>query len=606
MRLSSRTGGAEEQLFLRYKFNGDDTIYDGSNNIPKIAYYDAPQCGKFSSYPVQYCARVTEDAPDKVCVCQDAAFGCEDGIFIGCVSRPTPQDSNIAIVGEYRKDINSDNEYPSVRVMMSHTDNDQNPILIDDQSKELYYNKDNNRYYQYDDNHNKTSIESSGIIQFKRLKLPLQEILLREYYKEIIGQNNDKSYIYKLSRGSASLYGISVKAVIPQYDQYSGLIKVHVRSARMRDCGDPGCLSDGCVVTTRENSSSTDQITVPAGTRWRDACCPNPVSSVAEDGTVTSVDLDIETMVSTCAVPPYQNICRGSQYSTPPYLNKGQNAPPQDLLAESALCPGSYEGPIVDDKGNVATDKICVINDTYWDDILKNPYCVTMPSACEEVTIPSQKSGYALWDAVSDSGKSQDGVCDIGFGFENKKTISIKIKEGSENDPQATIEWDTANSALQNSLIQANQDNRNVQTSELILTGNLEVVINETKPTRSCISNVFSSEVQNPCVRASSCIPITKSAPVNGNMTIPNSPDPSKAYEEDAIGNTNAGSMTNPQRISTNIIGTCEKDYKNPVDDGGSEIQPALVCITDYYSQGTSIQVLRQFWSDNLQYGCAK
>ena len=606
MKLPSKTGGQDDELILRYKFDGDDTVYDGSNTLPLIANYNAPQCGKFSSYPTQYCAKVTDNSPDKVCVCEDSSYGCQNGIFIGCTPRPTPQDSNLAIVGQYQTEISEDNSYPSIQVMVAHTDTSKNPILIDDQNKELYYNNDDKKYYQYDDRHNKTAVQSSGTIQFKRLKLPLDDLLLKEYYREVIGQNEDRSYIYKVSRGTASLYGLSLKAIIPQYEYDMNLIKVNIRSAKMRDCDDSGCLTDGCVVTTRENNldSSSAPTIMPSGNRWRDTCCPNPAVSVAPDGTTASVTLDIDTMVSTCPVPPYQPTCRGSQYSNPPYLNKGQNAPPQDTSAELALCPGSYEGPIVDDKGNAAIDKICIINDTYWSDILQTPYCITMPAACDPVTIPSEQSGYATWDSNTTSGATQNGVCDIGFGFEKRKVISIKIKNGLETDAQAIADWDIANSALQNSIDQANKDNRNVQRPELIITENLQVVASEVVPTRNCISNVFSSQVQNPCVKASGCVPITKAAPVNGNMTIPSSPDPSRAYEQDAISNRGSGSISDPQRLSTNISGVCDKDYQGPINDSGLEAQPSLSCITDYYSQGSSIQVLRQFWSNDLSKGC--
>ena len=602
------------QLFLRYRFPGDNSTYNSVN----VANADAPVCDKFKNYPITYCAKVPTSNPSQVCVCEQA--NCDNEIFIGCLPRPTPKDSNIAIMGSYTTVTNRlGNQQPAINLFLAYTDKNQNPIIIDSDGDEVYQKRaDSKKYYKKDKIGYSTDNLAKEPLQYKKLPLPSTPVIIKEYTKELIQNENTGTQSYAVTRGSGSAYGITFNAIIPEMDTLGKPKKINVRTPQMR------WNIDGCVVATQEAPGEYPSHYVPTGKRFRDNCCH-----------ISTTDVNVQ--MQKCILPPYQPRCFGSENSSPPWKDKGLPAPMRDKLAENAVCPGSYEGPLINIDGSLKDplhpDQICITNESDWEDAMPEPYCQKMPLPCQEVKIPTEQSGYAVWlktdpNSNIDSGTKQNGKCDIAFGFDYRRDIIVTLNDDvialpddNTDKINALIELSKAKSDLTKLKAKAAAENRNIQLAEFRMADNMVIAPNSSSitkngvtitrtapiiPTRQCVANIYSTNVINPCVKADTCVAITSSAPVNGNLILPDSAHNYKSAANSNAAVANSSSINNPLTDFSQIVGTCVAPYKQQIDSTGKVLTPIRKCITDYYTAGNKIFVLKQVWEDDVQNRCEK
>ncbi|MDJ1257407.1 MAG: hypothetical protein MRQ07_01955 [Candidatus Midichloria sp.] len=598
------------QLFLRYRFPGDTSKYDAVN----VANAEAPVCAKFPTYPITYCAKVTDSNPSQVCVCEQD--DCPDNIFIGCLPRPTPKESNIAIMGSYTTFANQfGDQQPAVNLFLSYTDSSGNAIIIDKDNDEVYKKVSDEKYYKKDKAGNETNNPAIMPLQYKKLPLPAPPVIIKEYTKEVVQDDNGNQSAI-ITRGSGSVYGINFSTIIPEMDSSGNPKKISVRTPQMR------WEIDGCVATTQEISGEYPSYYIPAGNRYRDQCCPSSITDVAEQ-------------MQQCTLPSYQSKCFGSEFSSPPWKDKDKAAPKQNEVAERAACPGSYEGPLTNRDGSLKDpshpDKICITNESDWLEALSQPYCIEMPISCDEVKIPTERSGYAIWlkpDPNSNikNGADQNGKCDITFGFDYRRDIEIKLNDDvstlADDDPNkitALTELNKAQSELTRLKAKASAENRNIQLAEFSMANSMVVATDSiTKngvtisraapltPNKKCIANVYGTNVVNPCVKADSCVAITAASPANGNVTLPSATDNYKAAANNNAAVPNSSSLSSPLTDQSQVVGSCAAPYKAPVDNTNAPLTPTRQCLTDYYTVGNKVYVLRQVWSDDIQNRCEK
>ena len=601
------------QLFLRYKFPGDNFIYSSTN----VANANAPVCGKFKNYPITYCAKVPKSSPSQVCVCEKA--DCDNEIFIGCLPRPTPKNSNIAIMGSYTTVTNLlGDQQPAINLFFAYTDNSNNPIIIDNDGDEVYQKNSDNKYYKKDKTGYNTDNPAKDPLQYKKLPLPSEPVIIKEYTKELIHNENTGNKSYVITRGSGSAYGITFSAIIPKMDSTGKPKKINVRTPQMR------WGIDGCVVTTQEAPGEYPTYYVPAGKRYRDQCCPSSIT-------------DVSIQMQKCTLPPYQSKCFGSENSSPPWKDKNLPAPTQDKLAENAACPGSYEGPLTNTDGSLKDplhpDQICITNESDWEDAMPEPFCQKMPLPCQEVKIPTEQSGFAVWlktdpDSNINSGSTQNGICDITFGFDYRRDIIVTLNDDVSalpddniNKINALIEFNKAKDDLTKLKAKAAAENRNIQLAEFQMANNMVITPNSNSitkngvtitrtapliPIRQCVANIYSTNVQNSCVKADTCVAITSSAPINGNLTLPDSSNNYKSAANSNAAIANSSNINNPLTDSSQVIGTCVAPYKQKVDSTGNTLYPTRKCITDYYTIGNKVFVLKQIWDNDVQNRCEK
>ena len=580
------------ELFLRYKFDGDNFTYNPAN----LANAQAKVCDKFNNYPATYCAKIPHNRTQEVCVCEKE--NCDEDIFIGCLPRPIPADSKSAIVGTYVTKVNEIGEmHPAISIIAAHTNSNGEPIILDSEGSEVYQKNGNN--YKLDSLGNQTNIPAVDPLQYKKLPLPLSPIIIREYVKQQMQDGQSGQIQNIVTRDSASLYGLNFNAIISKIDPSTGELKqLHIRTPQMR------WSKDGCVVTTSESSGYSTFYTV-TGKRFRDNCCPSSI-------------IDVGTQIQQCIVPRYLPKCLGSPTSTPPYVDKGKDAPPQNIEAEKAVCPGAYEGPLLNPDGSLVDpsnpDRICIVNDSSWNEAMPKPYCVEMPRPCEEVKIPTSNSGYAIWPKT-DQDITQQGICKEEFGFEYARNIEIRLENSNMNLTSDTrIELDKAKNEL--SLLQQNakKENRNIQLSEFSMSYGIKnaleldsikkngVIISKTgklTPTRKCTTNVYATTVQNPCVKTSRCKSITEAAPANGNLNVP---DASEEYKSNLDTSSGPGNVDKPISNQSTINGQCISPYQNQ----GASTPTKRACITDYYMIGSEPYILKQIWGDEIENRCSE
>ena len=80
----------DRSQLLKYRFHGEEEV---NNSIP--------MCAEFGDG--RYCAIVPDNDNSKVCACKEKD-NCSAGIFVGCVARPSLEESNIALVIDYVAD----------------------------------------------------------------------------------------------------------------------------------------------------------------------------------------------------------------------------------------------------------------------------------------------------------------------------------------------------------------------------------------------------------------------------------------------------------------------------------------------------------------------
>lgn len=554
-----------DNILIKYKFDGDTS--DGG--IPNI-----PQCASFPDLStIKYCAKVAPDRPGEVCACVEPE--CKDNIFLGCVPRPTPAQSNVAIVPEYIVDTDDlENPYPAINLIFARA-RDGTPIMRDQDNSEVYQGKDG-IFYKLDSNGTQTQNQAAPYPNpkqpFKYDRLPLSKedspIIIREYYKkQFTQQDPDGSSVTNelLSRDEKGLYGMQFNSIIPKFDDSGEIEKIKVLTAQMRS--QEG--GDGCTACTTESPGSDyPEHIVPSGIRDVSLCC--------------SPSIPLKDQLNKCIVP---------NYSTQTCIDKSGTQPERDTNAERAVCPGIYVGAECD-----TVDKICLVNQSdQWDEAMPKPLCVLIPQKCDAINSPTESSGYTTW-AEADKGQVQTGACDAEYGVVEQMEIDFKIKDGTLSSTEAIKaqeEFVKFRDAYESAKGKAKLENRNVQPGELPQTQYLTITQNTLKPQRTCKGSIF-SQVTNPCVYTNGCPSITKPAPITGNTTWA---DSSSAYKQ------NKGKYTQDQGsgIGTNqtsVTSTCKEPYPEKL----STSDPTRICTTRYQSDVGSGTLINQFWSkaDNI------
>ena len=558
-----------EYLYLQYKFD-------------KIVVYKPNQpleVDKFKFFPISYRAKVPEGASDQVCVCADVGSNCDNDIFIGCVPRPTPEESNLAFVADYEAIQENGLSLPGVRVYLAHTDNKQRPILINKKNPSQEFIYDGTKYIDLSHSSVATNVTANDL-QFKQVGF--LSVSIKEYYK-----NNHN----QLLRDIKSFYGIKLKALITEVDQKGQPIKKNIRTAKFRDCSDPGICdkNDGCIVTTSENNTKLPAYFMPAGNRDRSLCCPDTIAEYDENNNLNTITLTLNEKILRCDAPPYQTICRGSEYSNPPMIDKNKINPIlQDTDAEAAVCPGYYTGPQINTAMNAFDEFICIMSDRADSAILKQPYCTRIPNYCDPVTIPSQASGYALWNNAS-SNANQIGFCEPKYGFE--KRLEFIINGSSDNVPQDVKD-------------RAAHQNRNIDFRELNQVLNPQAY--PLVPSRTCLISTLSTPIQNPCVIKSGCGNITKSSAFTGNAIFSNPKINNQLLNFQYIGSKTI-TLDHPGVFELDVQGTCDVGYA-PVKLPSGIVQPSLKCKALYYvDSNNKNQMIAEFWDlNNVTNPCVK
>lgn len=375
--INSYSGLPANTLILRYKFPTDPDVRQLN---------DYPASGQFNNAGNYYQAVVTADNPSQVCACM-VGSGCNNGIYVGCVDRPTPYQSNLAILGVS----------PTV---VAAADGSISPVIspefaLTDAAHQIIYYDASNRPSYLDPSTNQaflrnpttlaiTSSPATLPLTYKKLGLPLAPMNLREYYVQ------DVSGVNTYAKDVGNVYGVSFDAIIPQLDASGNAMYEYLNTPPR---------SDNCNVVTEPASGfsveTTPQYYKPGGTRTRTYCtCPSATVCPAPGA-------------PGCADP---NIC-------PPTAD---TCPQSTQTALRTFCPGLFI------KGEVSTaDKICLRSQTpSWNFVnaSTDKLCDKIKAGCAGASL-SKGSGYMQWPEIQD-GTTMTGSCDLALGFEPGKTVT--------------------------------------------------------------------------------------------------------------------------------------------------------------------------------------
>jgi hypothetical protein len=343
---------AENELLLRYKFPGDTTVIDS-----------LPSSGSFKSDKQKkiYRAVVDPNNPGQICACEGA--GCDNKVYIGCVSRPTPRDSNLKIVAEYTT---GQGNAPAVRPAFVQTTTNGDIIYYDADGSLAQINADGNAF-KTDKNGQLTSTPAKLPLKYKKLPLPPEKFAIREYYF------NKDAKIY--NRDVMTVYGVAFQAIIPQM-QSDKVPAFAILDTRSESC-------NALKLADNQWDETKPSYFIPAGDRDRTYCnCP-PANA------------------ENCPVPKVVN-CNGIEHE-------------EDALR--IFCPGVLKTPSQVDKSNM----ICLQPASSWNfsNYEYDQMCVQIPTDCGVRTEPSISSGISAWPKLT-RGATALGSCDMDTGIEQQ------------------------------------------------------------------------------------------------------------------------------------------------------------------------------------------
>ncbi|AIF81025.1 hypothetical protein I862_02310 [endosymbiont of Acanthamoeba sp. UWC8] len=352
IRLNEITGAGsiERTLLLRYKFPGDTTNYDNLKTCNQIPG---------SENKISYCAQVPSDNPSQVCVCQENS--CANEVYLGCVPRPTPRQSNYGIVSEYTTTNGTvsgkSTQNPALKYYFVKLTNSGEIIYIDADGSAAAYGSDKIAY-KLDAAGSLSATPANGTLNYATLALSptfgnqeKDSLPLKEYYENILTASNGQTTTILAQDVSAKIYGVQFAAFIPQFNANGTYRKVKIITPAIR------ASTDGCgaysVIVGEDGYTGSDMYpsyTVPSGKRIRNLCCAGGAGS------------------SNCLVPPI-TACK----------NPKGAMPEPDYTAEFSVCPGIYNGAVDVNK----PDKMCLVESdslvgkSDWDFInAKDQVCV--------------------------------------------------------------------------------------------------------------------------------------------------------------------------------------------------------------------------------------
>jgi hypothetical protein len=375
--INSYSGLPANTLMLRYKFPGDPDVRQLN---------DYPTAGQFNNTGNFYQAVVSTDNPSQVCACMQGS-GCDNGVYIGCVDRPTPYQSDLAILAVSPSLMpNPDGSLtPTVSPEFALTDSSHQIIYYDASNRPAYLNTTTNEAFL----RNPTTLAITSIpatlpLTYKKLGLPSAPMNLREYYVQDVGGVNT------YAKDVGTVYGVSFDAIIPQLDASGNPTYEYLNTPpRVDQCN---------VVTPPPagyDTSTTPQYYKPGGTRSRTYCtCPSATVCPAP-GAPGCLDPNV--------CPPTPDTCPQST---------------QDAL--KTFCPGIFT------HGEVSTaDKICLRSQTSsWNFVNSSTdkLCDKIKAGCVSASL-SKGSGYMEWPELQ-GGTTMTGSCDLGLGFESGYTVT--------------------------------------------------------------------------------------------------------------------------------------------------------------------------------------
>ncbi len=547
------------ELILRYKFNGDSIDLSLPNTT-------APQCATFNNVSTTYCIAIPKDDQTKACVC--AKDECDFQKFIGCVARPTPKDSNMAIIGEFAsKHDYQGKDIPALKASLVKTLSDGSVIKKDADGAKVV--ERNGVYYKLDNNNSVTSTPAKDPVIIERFNLPQgNNAVAGEYYKFV---KKDASGTHEmLMRDKVSMYGVDLYVVIPKLDN-NKIKEIGIITPAQNQ------LFKQCFIFSSSDDKGVPKYFVPNGQRDKRLCCPDYVTNKERD----------------CIVPPVKKKC-----------DDGQDAK-NDEEAQRAFCPGTYEGP---EDPNVA-DEICLMCENK--NIMPEPFCLKMPIDCGKQDIPNSFNSFATWDK-SAPGTTSYSSCSIDYGLEDGNEISIYKKDVSSLPLPEQSKVESEHNKLLISLADLKDESKNLnrRISKMELPpvdpkyqSYFDIRDNARKPKRVCTANLY-GVFSNPClITNSGCVELKKPLALTGNMLLSDSQD---KYKKDAQGDLEQlkPGQERMKEHKLNVVGKCPDGYK---EDGSLTRQ----CITRYRvskdpaGNGT-ITKISQFWGERSNGQCVK
>lgn len=373
--INAYDGNPEHQLILRYKFPGDTDVRQ---------YNDYPSSGTFTGKTAVYQAVINPDDPSQVCACKQS--DCASKIYAGCTQRPTPYQSNLAVVAVYQSQTDSsgntlfdanDLEIPTVSPEFAITDAAHQIMYYDQDGTKVYIDPVTKNAFKTDASGVATTTPANGKITYKKLALPATHMQIREYYAVPSGSYN--TYI----RDTKKVYGIDFSAMIPTLDASGNPIYKRLDLYPNR--------YDRCNIVTfpsTPNDSSKPLYFNPGGQRDRTYCaCPS---------------------ATVCPAPQQDDQC-----------NTGGAIQYSDQEALKVYCPGVFEGSEVN-----ISDKICLVNMSGWDfNSSVDSMCTKIIMGCPATELEF-KNGYVAWPKM-DPNTTITGTCDAALGFDMEYTRVI-------------------------------------------------------------------------------------------------------------------------------------------------------------------------------------
>ncbi len=543
-----------KDLLLFYAFPGDQLPSD------KVNCAQFPMPGNTTLY----CAMVPPDDPGKVCACEQEE--CDKGNYLGCVPRPKPSDSQIAIIPRYAEYETPDYKtFPGLVLDFVPTRPD-GVKLIYDASGDLVDRDIEGKFYKYDETSKKiTAVPAVLPLKYDRLPMPFDtDRPLLEYYTIY---DNDKKQ-WNIMRDKKIVYGVTFKSIIPQLDSSGNMKTVQIILPGQQDCGIFSLVTDP--LDTRP------EYILPAGNRDRSYCCPT-----------TTVDK------TQCMVPPPTPCKDGSLQS-------------HNSDATLAFCPGVYTGP----KDPNKPDQLCLMVDPIWPIISpKDRLCIMIPSKCWAASVPTAQNGFATWSRQAEANETQTGTCDSSYGLDIRQILTVvpnqKIASLPEGQQTAAAQELVAMQAtLQQLQQQYDALNLNIPASALP-TGTYYTYANTPEaPQRYCDPGTNTGTIYNACVRTAGCGAITQASEASGfaiwsdNSSAASTPQPSKdgndvTVKTVAVGQCGAGYQVGSAAPQRNCI-TAFRLVTEPVDPKSTiDTQPTSPPLPK-----KTFKMLYQYWDN--------
>ena len=559
MSLKNPQGATTQTLHLMYVFPGDDSV----------ARY--ARCQKFNGLDTTYCANVSNNNPSEVCVCEEGQCGekaDEPEIYLGCVPRPSPKDSNIDLIPSYEPYIDEKgNIFPSMNLKFHDKINNKDLKFSIKQLKEYYGGVQKIPCHQNDDNPNPPD-------------------------------PNCTEDLWTYKHDEQTVYGITFTSIIPEFTSSSKIEEIYVRSPKSLEAsgGDP----KACNIYAETNNPDLGEPNVlPANNQAK----PEPPEKERERGMCTQVGKDGHAMI-----PPHPSgTC----------IVDSQHVEPSPD-AELAICPGIYKGVIRDTQRKIYLQ----LNDN-WDGFLpSDPVCAPISSStCRKIDPKNvtKETGYAVWPKQQNAGQSQQqGECHSDIGFEETIQISspmTNICDSKKSDYDTCMK--TAGKLL-NFQTELEQQNLNVNfatdTFNTILKKYFNITTTSAAPERTCKKgNTLYGEIKNPCKFIENCGGNIKPTAATGNvlwtafsgnngdkLTFENIDQGLKIYINGKyIGpgiQSNSSASTGFQYVDVQTPGICPAGTSQKSDN-----PPIRYCRVFYDTEDNQNKIVYAGWTDTVQ-----